>query len=107
MTQLPAFFNSPTRSYDDKVACLSELQTLESREHIDIFYGDESGYSFNCVIPYCWQFPNESVDVFPQRGKTLTVLGFMNSGGDEIQTFTKEGIINAEFVLTSIRVVLI
>ena len=26
----------------------------------------------------------------------------MNSGGDELQTFTKEGTINAEFVLTSI-----
>lgn len=78
------------------------MQTLERQGHIDLFYGDESGYSLNCVIPYCWQFPHERVEVLPQRGKTLNVLGFMNSGGDELQTFTKEGTINADFVLTSI-----
>jgi len=89
--------------YADKVDCLNELQLLESQEYVDIYYGDESGFSLNCVIPYCWQFKKEPVTVLPQRGKTLNVLGFMKSAGDEVHTFTKEGTINAEFVIQSIH----
>ena len=41
--------------YADKVECLVEIQNLEGQGHIDLYYGDESGFSLNCVIPYCWQ----------------------------------------------------
>lgn len=38
---------------------------------MDVFYGDESGFSPNCVIPYAWQFPNEPITILPQKGKTI------------------------------------
>jgi transposase len=89
--------------YADKVECLTELQLLESQGYIDIYYGDESGFSLNCVIPYCWQFKGEPVLILPQRGKTSNVLGFMKSSGDAVRVFTKEGTINAVFVIDSIH----
>ena len=90
--------------YADKVECLADFQQLENQGYIDIYYGDESGFSLNCVIPYCWQFKGEPVLILPQRGKTLNVLGFMKSSGDALQVFTKEGSIKAEFIINSIHV---
>lgn len=76
---------------------------LEKQGHIELFYGDESGFSLNCVIPYCWQFPDEPVCILPQKGKNINVLGFMNSLGNQVQTFSKEGSINTEFVIESVN----
>lgn len=90
-------------SYADKVECLVELQVLERQGHIELYYGDESGFSLNCVVPYCWQFKHEPVLVLPQRGKTLNALGFMKSSGETAQMFMKEGTINASFVIDSIH----
>jgi hypothetical protein len=55
------------------------------------------------VIPYCWQFANENIEILPQKGKTINVLGFMNSLGNQVQTFSKEGSINTDFVIGSIN----
>lgn len=86
----------------DKVDCLNELQWLETQGYVDLFYGDESGFSLNCVIPYCWQFPDEPITILPQRGKTLNTLGFMNTAGNQVQTFTKTGTMDAAFVLHAV-----
>lgn len=75
---------------------------MEKQGHIDVFYGDESGFSLNCVIPYAWQFPSEAIAILPQRGKTINVLGFMNANGNQVFTFDKTGSINAEFVIESV-----
>ena len=80
-----------------------ELQQLENKGHIDIYYGDESGFSLNCVIPYCWQFKYEPVLILPQRGKTLSALGFMKSTGDVLRIWQKEGTIKAEFVIECVQ----
>ena len=87
----------------DKVDCLEELQELDKQEHIDLYYGDESGFSLNCVIPYCWQFTDEPVLILPQRGKTINVLGFMKSTGDTTQLFMEEGSIKAAFVIECLQ----
>lgn len=55
------------------------------------------------MIPYCWQFANENIEILPQKGKTINVLGFMNSLGNQVQTFSKEGSINTDFVIGSIN----
>lgn len=75
---------------------------MEQQGHIDVFYGDESGFSLNCVIPYAWQFPNEPITILPQKGKTINVLGFMNANGNQVFTFDKTGSINAEFIIQAI-----
>lgn len=81
---------------------MNELQSLEKKGHIDLFYGDESGFSLNCVIPYAWQFPGQTIEILPQKGKTLNVLGFMNAAGDRLSTFVKTGSIKADFVIRAV-----
>lgn len=54
------------------------------------------------MIPYCWQFKNESIEILPQKGKALNVFGIMDSNGKELKTFTKEGTIKAEFIINAI-----
>lgn len=88
--------------YEYKTENLTELQLLEKEGHIDVYYGDEAGFSLNCVVPYAWQFPKEQVTILPQRGKTINVLGFMNHRGNQVVTFSKQGTVNAEFVIESI-----
>lgn len=78
------------------------INCLEKQGHIEVYFGDEPGFSLNCVVPYCWQFPGEPVKILPQRGKTLNTLGFMKSDGATAATFSKEGSINAGFVIESI-----
>lgn len=91
-----------SEEYTYKEECLNDILELEQQGHIDVFYGDESGFSLNCVIPYAWQFPNEPITILPQKGKTINVLGFMNATGNQVFTFDKTGSINAEFIIEAI-----
>jgi transposase len=54
------------------------------------------------VLPYCWQFKGERVEILPQRGKNINTLGFMNSCGDAVKMYAKQGSVNAQFVIDSI-----
>jgi DDE superfamily endonuclease len=89
--------------HNDRLECLNEVLLLAKQGHIDLYYGGESGFSLNCVVPYCWQFDNENVEILPQKGKAINVLGFMNSVGNQVQAFSREGPINAEFVIQSVN----
>lgn len=89
--------------YDYKCECLNDLQRLEKQKHIDIYYGDEVGFSLNCVIPYAWQFKNEPIEILPQRGKTINTFGIMNLHGNQVVVNTKEGSIKSDFVINAIE----
>ena len=89
--------------YADKVDRLADLYELDNQGHIDLYFGDEAGFSLNLNVPYGWQFPDEPIRVLPQRGKQVNVLGFMKSTGDELHTFSKEGSVQAEFVIEAIN----
>lgn len=84
--------------YADKLDCLVELQELERQEYIELFYGDESGFCVNSVVPYGWQFKNEQVNLRAIRSKRLNVLGLMNRA-NELHFFEKEGTIDSAFVV--------
>jgi len=79
------------------------LHELDSQGHIDLFFGDEAGFSLNLNLPYGWQFPGEPIRILPQRGKQINTLGFMKSSGDELYTFSKEGSVKADFVIDAIN----
>jgi hypothetical protein len=59
------------------------LYDLDKQGFIDLFFGDEAGFSLNLNVPYGWQFPGEPIRILPQRSKRINVLGFMNAGGDD------------------------
>ncbi|WP_310587833.1 IS630 family transposase [Emticicia agri] len=93
-----------TSEYAYKEDCLNDLLELHQQSHIDLFYGDQAGFSLNCVVPYCWQFPDEPVYILPQKGKNINVFGLMNADGNELYTFDVKGTINADFVINSIEI---
>lgn len=78
------------------------MYDLDNQNYIDLFFGDEAGFSLNLNVPYGWQFPDETIRILPQRGKQINVLGFMKSSGDELHTFSKEGSVKAEFIIEAI-----
>ena len=90
-------------AYTDKVDRLTDLYELDNQGHIDLFFGDEAGFSLNLNVPYGWQFADELIRILPQRGKQVNVLGFMKSTGDQVHTFSKEGSLKAEFVIDAIN----
>ena len=84
------------------------MHDFDKQGFIDLFFGDEAGFSLNLNVPYgCGrplpQFPGEPIRILPQRSKRINVLGFMNASGDELHTFSKDGSVKADFVIESIN----
>jgi len=42
---------------------------------IDLYFGDESTFSMNAVLPYGWALKGERVEIFPQRDKKVNLFG--------------------------------
>jgi transposase len=78
------------------------LQTLEKQGYIDLFYGDESGFSLTPVTAYAWQYKGEQLKILPQKSNRLNVFGLM-SEGKRLTSFLKEGTIKASFLVTCIE----
>jgi len=82
----------------DKQARLANILELEQQGHIDLFYGDESGFCLTPVMAYAWQYPNEQIRIFPQKGKRLNVFGLMSTD-NRLITFPQEGTLNTAFLI--------
>lgn len=89
-------------AYTAKKEALQELELLESQGYIDLFYGDESGFSLTPVTAYAWQYKGEQIEILPQKSKRLSVFGVM-SAGKRLTSFLKEGSIKASFVVNYIE----
>ena len=61
-------------NYADKAERLAWVQELEKAGHVDVFYGDESGFCLTSAIPYGWQFPGEHVATRPRHSPRFNVL---------------------------------
>ena len=89
--------------YADKADRFTDLYDLDNQGPIDLYFGDQAGFSLNLNVPYGWQFADEPVRIVPQRGKQVNVSGFMKSTGDQVHTFSEEGSVRAEFVIKAIN----
>lgn len=47
--------------------CLKELEALQTRGAINLYYGDESGFCTEGYVPYGWQFQGECISVPAQK----------------------------------------
>lgn len=45
---------------------------------IDLFYGDESHVSSEGYVPYGWQFPDEEVAIYVEKGYKTNIFGMIN-----------------------------
>ncbi len=88
--------------YEAKKECLQELKSLAKQGHIDLYYGDESGFCLTPVTAYAWQYKGEPIQILPQKSKRVNVFGLM-SEGKRLATFLKEGSLNADFIVASIE----
>ena len=81
-----------------KKEALAELLGLAAVGLIDLNFGDESGFWQNPVIARGWQFAGEEIRIFPEKGKRLSVFGFL-SMNCEGRFWTNEKTIKSEFVI--------
>jgi transposase len=81
-----------------KKEALAELLALAAVGVIDLYFGDESGFWQNPVIARAWQFAGEEIRLFPEKGKRLSVFGFL-SLNCEGRFWTNEKTIKSEFVV--------
>lgn len=76
---------------------------MEKEGHVDVFYGDESGFCLTSAIPYGWQFPGEHVATQPRHSPRFNVLGFYNATTNDLPTAAPEGPLDAALVLDTLE----
>lgn len=77
------------------------MQTLAAEGHIDLFYGDESGFSLVPVVPYGWQLTGHSQERPSQCSRRFNVLAWLTSRG-HLVSFTTQDTIDSGFVIRCI-----
>ncbi|OIN60296.1 hypothetical protein BLX24_05550 [Arsenicibacter rosenii] len=65
---------------------------------IELFYGDESRVSSEGYVPYGWQFPDEEVAVYVEKGHWVNIWGLI-SRQNKCHWATTERTITGQFVM--------
>lgn len=86
---------------EEKEAALKVLCRLEHADRIDLYFGDEAGFSMQPVLPRAWQPKNEQIRIFPQRDKKLNLFGIFSADNVAVTYQTKANI-NSEFLIRAI-----
>ena len=68
---------------------------------IDLYFGDEAGFSMTPCLPYAWQQRGHPIEIFPQRDQKINLFGIFRADNVAI-TYPAEGNINTEFVIGSV-----
>lgn len=86
---------------ESKQEALRELCSLEGEGLIELFFGDGSGFWNAPVIARAWQFPKEEIRITAEKGKRLSVFGFLNREC-AARMWTSERTVTAQFVVNCI-----
>ena len=71
--------------------------------YIELYFGDESGFTLQPYMPYAWQKKKQTHRVFSRKGrKRLNVLGLMNLSG-QLTVYHSEQSLDGEFVKNSLN----
>jgi len=87
--------------YQQKLKQLAQLLWLEKEGHIELYYGDASGFNLTPYIPYGWQEKGQTIRITPKKSKRLNVFGFLTRN-NEFQAYTTEGTINSDLLIAFI-----
>ena len=82
-------------------AALKVLSQLAVAQQIDLYFGDEAGFSMQPSLPRAWQLKGEQIRIFPQRDKKLNLFGIFGADNVAVTYQTKENI-NSEFLISAI-----
>src|SRR5215470_18343808 len=67
---------------------------------IDLYYGDEAGFTLDPCVPYAWQTVGETIEIPAAKSDRINVLSFFNTEHD-FHPFVFEKIsIDSEIVAT-------
>lgn len=77
---------------------MQELETLSQAGLIELFYGDESRVSSEGYVPYGWQFPQEDVAIYVEKGYKINIWGLINRKNDCHWTTTQQNI-TSQFIM--------
>jgi len=86
---------------EEKEADLKVLAQLSESDQIDLYFGDEAGFSMQPVLPRAWQAKGAQIRIFPQRDKKLNLFGIFSAENVAVTYQTKANI-NSEFLIRSI-----
>jgi hypothetical protein len=86
---------------EEKEAALKVLAQLSEAEQIDLYFGDEAGFSMQPCLPRAWQPKGEQIRIFPQRDKKVNLFGIFSSDNVAV-TYQTPANINSEFLIRSI-----
>lgn len=82
-------------------AALKVLSQLTAVRQIDLYFGDEAGFSMQPVLPRAWQPKGEQIRIFPQRDKKLNLFGVFRADNVAVTYQTKANI-NSRFLISAI-----
>ena len=77
------------------------LSQIAAHRQIDLYFGDEAGFSMQPVLPRAWQPKGEQIRLFPQRDKKLNLFGIFRADNVAVTYQTKENI-NSGFLISAI-----
>ena len=77
------------------------MAQLAAARQIDLYFGDEAGFSMQPVLPRAWQAAGEQIRIFPQRDKKLNLFGIFRADNVAVTYQTKENI-KSKFLISSI-----
>lgn len=77
---------------------MQELEELDSKGDIILYYADESHVCTNGYVPYGWQYKDEDVYVPAEKAARLNIFG-MITRRNEYMGFTTQESINADKVV--------
>lgn len=84
--------------YEDKVKRLKALVKLWQNDHIDLLFGDETGFNLSSNVPYAWQPVGEQIGIRSKRKHVLNVFGLM-SADNRLRFYPSEETINSDFII--------
>lgn len=81
---------------------LAELRRQEQRGTLELYYGDEAGFSLQPEVPYAWQKPERPLSCpSGSHHKRQNVLGLLSCQGG-FASYTTSGTITSEVVVACI-----
>ena len=79
---------------------LGRFQAMADAGEIDLYYGDEAGFTLDPCVPYAWQTVGETIEIPAATSDRINVLAFFNTEHD-FHPFVFEKIsIDSEIVAT-------
>jgi len=80
---------------------LNQLWKLYLTGQIDLYFGDESGFSMNPCLAYGWQAKGEQIGILARKDKKINVLGMFRADNHCV-TYCQQENINSAFVIKCI-----